>query len=283
MLRRIAINKAIQFGVLLCYIFFTVLSGGINASLPEEVTALTPQFIPNVRYEPDGNVQRIVYYRAMLSDEDGKWIEGSPFTWEWIYDSQGRLTHVRGTIEIALERDTAGRLVESRLFYSGVPQSRTVVVYDDDANVTYVTEYDGDGNLIMDTAFVFDTDGHLSSVFDEHSSQSMRVVTHGDGRFQTALGSDDAVIIEWKYNEDNLVSEVVDRRLLMKLSFSYDDRGNVTEKVTYPLDGPRLAANRYSYTYDFMGNWIEKTTFRWTGDDRFKPIYVTRREIEYAP
>jgi hypothetical protein len=68
-------------------------------------------------------------------------------------------------------------------------------------------------------------------------------------------------------------------------TYSYDEHGNMTERMTEAEDGER-EVYRYTYDYDEAGNWISRETQRLVDkfdQETLEPVEITHRMIEYFP
>lgn len=53
----------------------------------------------------------------------------------------------------------------------------------------------------------------------------------------------------------------LDGRLYEKWTYSYDDKGNVTEERIYDSYGRLLSEKTYKYKYDNNRNWVKKSVY----------------------
>lgn len=118
--------------------------------------------------------------------------------------------------------------------------------------VTY--RYNGDGRLLEEIAFRPD------------GSQDYRLVNEYD------KGN---LVKTTEYNENN--------EAFYTYSYTYDDKGNITERATETQDGTR-DVYRYTYEYDEAGNWMTRETQRLVDkfdQETLEPTEITHRSIQY--
>lgn len=68
-------------------------------------------------------------------------------------------------------------------------------------------------------------------------------------------------------------------------SYEYDERGRLRATVTSDERGAVVSRTVYEYVYDAAGNWVRMTASAAAGPggEKFEPVEVTYRTIEYYP
>jgi TonB family protein len=83
---------------------------------------------------------------------------------------------------------------------------------------------------------------------------------------------------------ENAFYPVDEGSVIGKEEYTYDDKGNVTEKILRDDSGAVLGKEVYTYEFDAVGNWTEMTTLIAVVEDgkvSFEPTEVTHRTITY--
>ncbi|MDQ3685203.1 MAG: TonB family protein [Acidobacteriota bacterium] len=83
---------------------------------------------------------------------------------------------------------------------------------------------------------------------------------------------------------ENAFYPVDEGSVIGKEEYTYDDKGNVAEKILRDDSGAVLGKEVYTYEFDAVGNWTEMTTLIAVVEDgkvSFEPTEVTHRAITY--
>ncbi len=83
---------------------------------------------------------------------------------------------------------------------------------------------------------------------------------------------------------ENAFYPIDEGSVIGKEEYTYDDKGNVTEKILRDDSGSVIGKEEYTYEFDAVGNWTKMTTLIAVVEDgkvSFEPTEVTRRTITY--
>jgi len=83
---------------------------------------------------------------------------------------------------------------------------------------------------------------------------------------------------------ENAFYPIDEGSVIGKEEYTYDDKGNVTEKILRDDSGSLIGKEEYTYEFDAVGNWTKMTTLIAVVEDgkvSFEPTEVTRRTITY--
>lgn len=190
--------------------------------------------------------------------------------------------------KVTYEYDKKGNLIKENIFLrEETIQFVTSYRYDEKNRKIEETSHDGKGNFIYRTNFEFNGD-KLASVetidSDEKTLVKIDKYTYDNNgnrvkeySFRTADKLE--TVEDYTYNENNKRTSWVltqNNELKAKITFSYDEKGNLTESITSDSKDNQLEAVSYAYEYDTKGNWVKKTVRR-----NDAPFVVVERKITY--
>ena len=183
---------------------------------------------------------------------------------------------------------------------------------DDPRKKTFTMDYTTDSALVRKTQYIYNTDGDLVQgvVYDStgnvletwqeeyNKKKTLHTVNHYDAngllKYREVEKMDSNMPAEsWIYNGNGeLLTHHADKwkgglrqqttgydkqgQTLMKVNFTYDKNGNLTEQQGEDGHGEKFITERNVYEYDSRGNWTRR--IHYVGE---KPETVTEREIEY--
>lgn len=148
--------------------------------------------------------------------------------------------------------DEEGNKVVERTEFNpdGSNKSRTIQVYGKNGRLVESAVYGHDGSLVRKTLFTHDVERRFV--------EEARYRGNGTLEFTSArLTSDAGIVVEIEQaNYDGSGS------LKSRLTRRFDERGNLTEALSFHAAQAETEAIAYEYAYDPTGNWIKRTTLK---------------------
>jgi YD repeat-containing protein len=192
------------------------------------------------------------------------------------YDNRGQLLK-----ETSFNPDETFSYVAEFTYTRGGSEKRTTFFTPGNAaDYTSVEQFDTGGNRLEESAT--NTEGELE--------YRVTYTYDGEGRLlgETAFRSDGSqdYRLQNDYDNDNLVKTTEfneENEAFYTYTYSYDEYGNMTERVTETEDGEK-DSYRFVYEYDEARNWIKRETQRMVekfGEEGLEPTEVTHRSIVY--
>jgi YD repeat-containing protein len=208
-------------------------------------------------YDADGQLD----FRTVKEyDNRGQLLKETSFNPDETFSYVAEFSYTRGGSEKRTTFFTPGNVADYTSLESfdnagnRLEESATNTEGELEYRVTY--KYDGEGRLLEETAFRPD------------GSQDYRLQNDYDNGH---------LVKTTEFNEEN--------EAFYNYTYSYDDYGNMTERVTETEDGEK-DSYRFIYEYDEAGNWVKRETQRMVekfGEEGLEPSEVTHRSIVYFP
>lgn len=211
-----------------------------------------------------GRVKTVKTERARMVKESGKWIEKD----KKVIDADSY--------------DIEGRIAQSTIYVRNGPPSVTTFSYEKDgtrlgtpnvnsqlAQVLGVSAPDLDYSMRTKCSFSYDARGNRAQDSCRGTTSSF-VIEH---RFE--YNDKDRPTIDAYYRQGVLV---------LKKTYTYDEKGNVTTMSHYDAKGKLVDREYYSYEFDATGNWVKRRTskfFRSSDTYNYEPFEVNYRTISY--
>ncbi|HSB11303.1 MAG TPA: TonB family protein [Blastocatellia bacterium] len=212
---------------------------------------------------------------------------------ETIYDSKNDVT-----LKTVYTYDPAARRVEAITQSDKSPLNvRTLYSYDGTGKLTERLS-EGETPFEGRTTFSYAPDGKL--IEENRYSRSGEQQNKTTYRYEANSRRIDRIDFKAKDSVEDLVVVLTDLKKKTKgvayyradgtvawqLSFTYDDRDNVTGEEFANLE----ALNKYAYKYEFdpAGNWVKRTKLRWfvvsgKPEPEPAPVEVSYRTFSYYP
>ena len=226
--------------------FIGILAAGVNSQTKtsKEIDGLI------------GPVHKVVTVHITFVKTGDSWVEDKTTTGPVMtYDengNDGRFGNGAGS-ELGmgggtLKYDEKGRVIE-RQFYSGDNEliGKICFSYDDAGRLAEISEQDGQGRQRRRHTQTFDDKGNMTSLstFDGDNKLTRKLTWTFDSNGNRT---------EWT---ESLLrgSEMA---LFEKITYSYDERGNVLIQTQYGNPEGTIMKQIFSYEFDARGNWIKR-------------------------
>ncbi|HEX8286782.1 MAG TPA: hypothetical protein VF556_02235 [Pyrinomonadaceae bacterium] len=178
--------------------------------------------------------------------------------------------------------DTCGLPTDRLSYLNGTapdaPQSpvyqfqKTIYVYDDSGRIKIRKTCDETLSVCGEAIYKYDTKNRLIEeimsgeygfrklAYDYGNDKNKIKVTYYNGS-ETHLSRSGLATYDSKGNQIEWIVFLKEKDILLRHTFHYDKKGNLTEKIDYDHDNKPQFVYKYVYKFDLQGNWIEQQTF----------------------
>jgi len=193
--------------------------------------------------------------------------------------------------------DEQGREVKTHFYDAhGTLTNTGAIAYDDQGRRAKITQVNPDGSMNHFRMLSYDEGDQIREKFFSPDGTPRQEVTRRfdvRGWLTEEISTDPDGSIRQKNiftydehgNETCWIVEMrgASRELRFNRSYTYDVRGNVSERINYSADGSVVSKETFAYEFDDHGNWIKRTSSQQSinGDSRSFNTEITYRTIKY--